>query len=149
MALATANTSDATEVCVHHWMIESPRGDTSHGVCKLCGDVGEFQNSVPEYKVKGGRGIGKSPSERAKEAWEKRRENGPESKSAKVRELALLMFKADGEITTTHLFAQSLKEGIYDNYLRATAGVYYTLGLSPFERVKRGVYRVVEEEEES
>ena len=30
--------------CQHHWVIESPRGPVSRGVCKQCGAVKEFQN---------------------------------------------------------------------------------------------------------
>jgi len=30
--------------CTHHWMIESPQGETSMGKCKLCGDKRSFQN---------------------------------------------------------------------------------------------------------
>jgi len=38
-----------TEVtCRHHWIIESPRGATSRGVCKKCGAVREFRNSLDE-----------------------------------------------------------------------------------------------------
>ena len=33
--------------CMHHWVIESPNGPTSQGVCKLCGALGEFRNSMP------------------------------------------------------------------------------------------------------
>lgn len=33
--------------CTHYWVIESPRGPTSMGVCKLCGSVSEFSNYVP------------------------------------------------------------------------------------------------------
>lgn len=32
--------------CVHHWLIETPRGATSKGVCKLCGAVREFRNAI-------------------------------------------------------------------------------------------------------
>jgi hypothetical protein len=32
--------------CAHHWMIDSPNGPTSEGVCKLCGVHGEFRNSM-------------------------------------------------------------------------------------------------------
>ena len=32
--------------CMHHWLIESPNGPTSEGVCKLCGQRSEFRNSV-------------------------------------------------------------------------------------------------------
>ena len=30
--------------CRHHWVIESPTGPISRGVCKVCGAVKEFQN---------------------------------------------------------------------------------------------------------
>lgn len=32
--------------CVHHWLIETPQGATSKGVCKLCGAMGEFRNAT-------------------------------------------------------------------------------------------------------
>lgn len=35
-------------VCRHHWVIESPHGATSHGVCKRCGEEREFQNSASD-----------------------------------------------------------------------------------------------------
>jgi len=34
-----------TQGCRHHWLIETPRGATSKGVCKLCGQEKEFRNS--------------------------------------------------------------------------------------------------------
>ena len=34
--------------CRHHWVIETPKGPTSKGVCKLCGAEKEFQNFMPE-----------------------------------------------------------------------------------------------------
>ena len=33
--------------CQHYWVIESPDGPTSIGVCKHCGVVREFDNFVP------------------------------------------------------------------------------------------------------
>lgn len=33
--------------CVHHWIIESPRGPSSPGVCKYCGATQEFRNYIP------------------------------------------------------------------------------------------------------
>ena len=33
--------------CRHHWVIESPNGPMSLGVCKLCGTEREFRNSLP------------------------------------------------------------------------------------------------------
>ena len=45
----TESESRPTEVlCRHHWVIESPHGATSEGVCKKCGDTREFSNSTPE-----------------------------------------------------------------------------------------------------
>ena len=32
--------------CRHHWLIESPEGPISVGICKLCGAQREFRNSV-------------------------------------------------------------------------------------------------------
>ncbi len=33
--------------CIHYWIIESPKGPTSRGVCKYCGAVREFKNYMP------------------------------------------------------------------------------------------------------
>jgi hypothetical protein len=33
--------------CRHHWVIESPSGATSTGICKHCGSVKEFNNYLP------------------------------------------------------------------------------------------------------
>ena len=33
-------------MCTHHWMIEPADGETSRGVCKLCGDTREFANNI-------------------------------------------------------------------------------------------------------
>jgi len=32
--------------CRHHWLIESPQGPISMGMCKLCGAQKEFSNST-------------------------------------------------------------------------------------------------------
>lgn len=34
--------------CRHHWIIESPKGSTSRGVCKSCGAVRYFKNSYTD-----------------------------------------------------------------------------------------------------
>ena len=34
--------------CRHHWVIETPRGATSQGRCKLCGEEREFRNSAAD-----------------------------------------------------------------------------------------------------
>lgn len=31
--------------CAHHWLIETPSGETSEGMCKHCGAVRRFFNS--------------------------------------------------------------------------------------------------------
>ena len=36
----------AAKTCAHQWLIEAPNGPTSRGVCRLCGEVGEFRNST-------------------------------------------------------------------------------------------------------
>ena len=38
------------KVCVHHWLIEAPNGNTSSGTCKLCGEVRKdyFLNSMEQ-----------------------------------------------------------------------------------------------------
>ena len=33
--------------CKHRWLIDSPNGPTSKGVCQECGEKGEFKNSIP------------------------------------------------------------------------------------------------------
>jgi len=35
--------------CRHHWLIESPHGATSMGICKLCGAQKEFRNSAGDF----------------------------------------------------------------------------------------------------
>ncbi|NQW17075.1 MAG: hypothetical protein HQ478_06265 [Chloroflexi bacterium] len=40
-----ANQPIAGSVCVHQWSIEPPNGPTSEGVCNLCGDSRDFNNS--------------------------------------------------------------------------------------------------------
>ena len=36
---------ETISICTHHWVIESPRGPVSTGVCKLCNEEREFRNS--------------------------------------------------------------------------------------------------------
>ena len=35
------------EQCRHHWVIESPNGPSSIGICKRCGAVTESNNYLP------------------------------------------------------------------------------------------------------
>jgi hypothetical protein len=32
-------------MCVHHWRIEPPEGEESHGVCTKCGEQKSFSNT--------------------------------------------------------------------------------------------------------
>jgi hypothetical protein len=32
--------------CCHHWVIESPDGPTSSGICRDCGEMRDFKNSI-------------------------------------------------------------------------------------------------------
>src|SRR3990170_4337929 len=50
-ASAPSQETDASAVpqCRHHWIIESPQGATSRGVCKLCRAERDFPNSAQDY----------------------------------------------------------------------------------------------------
>ena len=37
--------------CCHYWLIDSPNGAISKGICKLCGAEKDFYNSVPEFTL--------------------------------------------------------------------------------------------------
>ena len=39
--------NEITLECKHHWIIDSPNGPISEGVCELCGVRQEFKNSIP------------------------------------------------------------------------------------------------------
>ena len=39
--------------CRHYWVIDSPKGPTSLGVCRFCGAEKEFQNFMPELMWEG------------------------------------------------------------------------------------------------
>jgi hypothetical protein len=46
-ALSSASSGLSAEescACAHHWRIESPAGETSEGVCQLCGATRSFAN---------------------------------------------------------------------------------------------------------
>lgn len=46
VAVKQASEATAEPQCRHHWLIESPHGATSMGICKLCGAQKEFRNSA-------------------------------------------------------------------------------------------------------
>jgi hypothetical protein len=35
----------STDACAHHWMLSSPAGDSTDGVCKLCGATRRFNDA--------------------------------------------------------------------------------------------------------
>lgn len=41
----TASLATGAAECEHWWQIESPNGESSHGVCKHCGAARSFLNS--------------------------------------------------------------------------------------------------------
>ena len=48
----TQNEIEST--CTHHWLIESPNGPTSEGICKRCGATRTFRNfSQPHFPYYG------------------------------------------------------------------------------------------------
>ncbi|GEM_PF-3008923 len=43
--LQQAKTTSAVLLgCAHHWILETPKGPVSAGVCKKCGEQKEFRN---------------------------------------------------------------------------------------------------------
>ena len=42
----TADSRHEREGCPHHWLIETPVGPVSKGLCRLCGQRKEFKNYV-------------------------------------------------------------------------------------------------------
>lgn len=43
---------EAGGACVHHWIIASPVGETSSGVCRYCGARRDFYNSSePKFAI--------------------------------------------------------------------------------------------------
>jgi len=48
VAEAPAVEAPAVPQCRHHWLIETPHGPTSWGICKHCGERREFSNASPD-----------------------------------------------------------------------------------------------------
>lgn len=57
IALEDREASSAPQ-CRHHWIIDSPQGTTSWGVCKLCGARKEFPNAASDSLWEGSLGSG-------------------------------------------------------------------------------------------
>ena len=49
VAVTEADEATTEPRCRHHWLIESPQGPTSMGICKLCGARKEFRNSAADF----------------------------------------------------------------------------------------------------
>jgi len=49
VAVSTLEQEATEPTCRHHWLIESPHGATSMGICKLCGSQKEFRNSAGDF----------------------------------------------------------------------------------------------------
>ena len=46
----TATENKAVLVCCHHWIIEPANGPISRGMCRNCGEVREFRNSIVDVE---------------------------------------------------------------------------------------------------
>ncbi len=49
---AEAPDSEVKAKCCHYWIIESPNGSSSRGVCKFCKEERVFNNSAGRYLIK-------------------------------------------------------------------------------------------------
>jgi hypothetical protein len=49
VAVSSLDETATQPECRHHWLIESPHGATSMGICKLCGSQKEFRNSAGDF----------------------------------------------------------------------------------------------------
>ena len=45
-AIPVQEVSEGSLVCRHHWLIQAADGPTSSGVCRICGEVRDFNNYV-------------------------------------------------------------------------------------------------------
>lgn len=53
MVVVLEQTTYQETECKHFWVIESPSGPISGGVCKNCGEAREFRNSLPMTRWEG------------------------------------------------------------------------------------------------
>jgi hypothetical protein len=60
---ADSDKPEAAPDCSHHWVIESPNGPTSWGMCKYCGAKREFQNYLPVSSWEEDRSASGKPSD--------------------------------------------------------------------------------------
>ena len=45
---ATKGRARQTRKCLHHWIVETPHGATSRGLCKRCGAAKRFPNAAAD-----------------------------------------------------------------------------------------------------
>ena len=43
-SLTVAQSDVSSDECAHHWMIETPNGESSQASCKHCGKIRDFLN---------------------------------------------------------------------------------------------------------
>jgi len=53
MAMAKAETLQVVGSCIHHWILDPPRGELTFGRCKKCGEERQFTGET-SYRI--GRG---------------------------------------------------------------------------------------------
>jgi len=70
-----------TDVCVHHWVIESANGTYSTGACQICHATRKFRNSAPEEKW------GKDGFRFTSEATRNKRQEGQQRRRDKERQV--------------------------------------------------------------
>lgn len=56
--LAPRESKRATSKCQHRWIIETPHGKTSRGLCKRCGVTKRFPNAADDAIARSG-GLGR------------------------------------------------------------------------------------------
>lgn len=76
--------SAARQRCRHYWVIESPRGRTSRGICTFCGAQREFKNYLRDCL---------GASEEEYQGW--RRRLGYDQKERNPEEEVLSKFRGD------------------------------------------------------
>jgi hypothetical protein len=56
---AASQRKRSLRACQHRWIIETPHGKTSRGLCKLCGVTKRFPNAAQDAMWEGGGGLGR------------------------------------------------------------------------------------------
>ena len=56
---AVALRKRSSKSCQHRWVIETPHGATSRGLCRRCGATKRFPNAAQDAMWEGGGGLGR------------------------------------------------------------------------------------------